>query len=564
MKEPDSKKILDAFIKTCRNPALLKSKNFNYEQMNNNLAEVYKALGVAKIELKKTNHSENQSSSFNSDAEIYYEAGSPDTERLYASKTLSNEYVDATYIFYPHKDGLPFTEQEKECLEFLAYYIFLLGTDINLTKHLNFALTHELRFRDSYNISFLTKKIEQLIKENKTGSFGLLQYNIKNFSNLTKQYGEDNATEILNQYHAGISKILEGNIDENGFDVALDGDNGFILFNKNYSSQILAFLFSSLFTVKNITGAEETIEINSRYGINTELAVYTSAHAVISTVATAYEIMRRNPGLKFVEYNNVFKNKLEMENKIEAWYVSALQNGEFHIYYQPKVNLHNYKLKGAEALVRWNHEDAIILPDEFIPVLENNLSIRDLDFYMLNHVCMNIKNWLEEGKDVPKISVNLSRATLKVMNLVKVITSTIDNYGIPRSLIEIELTESASDASNEDLRPLVTGLNREGITTAVDDFGTGFSSLILIKELPWDVLKIDKSLLKGAHKDGSRDQLMFKSIISMAQTLGLECIVEGVETKDDVRILKESGCYNAQGFYFSKPLPKEDFEKLLV
>ncbi|MEE1181666.1 MAG: EAL domain-containing protein, partial [Treponema sp.] len=228
------------------------------------------------------------------------------------------------------------------------------------------------------------------------------------------------------------------------------------------------------------------------------------------------------------------------------------------------VNPHNYKLKGAEALVRWNHEDAIILPDEFIPVLENNLSIRDLDFYMLNHVCMDIKNWLSAGKDVPKVSVNLSRATLKVMNLVKVITSTIDNYGIPRSLIEIELTESASDASNEDLRPLVTELNREGITTAVDDFGTGFSSLILIKELPWDVLKIDKSLLKGAHKDGSRDQLMFKSIISMAQTLGLECIVEGVETKDDVRILKESGCYNAQGFYFSKPLPKEDFEKLLV
>lgn len=564
MKEPDSKKILDAFIESCRNPALLKSRNFSYESMNQNLMAVYSILRVAKIEVNKTSHAENKSVSFNSEPEIYYESENAAAENFYTGKTLSNEYVDATYIFYPPEDDTPFTEEEKKYLDFLAYYIFLFGTDINLIRHLNFALTHELRFKDSYNVSFLIKKIEQFIAENKIGSFALLQYNIKNFGNLTKKYGEKNSTEILNQYHAGISKILEGSIDDNGFDVALDGDNGFILFNKNYSSQILAFLFSSLFTVKNITGAEETIEINSRYGINTELAGYTSAHAVISTVATAYEITRRNPGLKFVEYNNVFKNKLEMENKIEAWYVSALQNGEFHIYYQPKVNLHNYKLKGAEALVRWNHEDAIILPDEFIPVLENNLSIRDLDFYMLNHVCMDIKNWLSAGKDVPKVSVNLSRATLKVMNLVKVITSTIDNYGIPRSLIEIELTESASDASNEDLRPLVTELNREGITTAVDDFGTGFSSLILIKELPWDVLKIDKSLLKGAHKDGSRDQLMFKSIISMAQTLGLECIVEGVETKNDVRILKESGCYNAQGFYFSKPLPKEDFEKLLV
>ena len=183
---------------------------------------------------------------------------------------------------------------------------------------------------------------------------------------------------------------------------------------------------------------------------------------------------------------------------------------------------------------------------------------------MLNHVCADIKRWIAEGKEVPQVSVNLSRATLNMNNLVDIITTTIDKYGIPRRLIQIELTESASDAANEELRPLVEGLNREGISTAVDDFGTGFSSLSLIKELPWDVIKIDKSLLKGAQKDGSRDQLMFKAIIAMANTLGLECIVEGVETKEDVRILKESGCFMAQGYYFSKPKSKEEFESILA
>ena len=205
----------------------------------------------------------------------------------------------------------------------------------------------------------------------------------------------------------------------------------------------------------------------------------------------------------------------------------------------------------------------MIFPDDFIPILEQNQQIKYLDIYMLNHVCKDIKEWLRQGKEVPQISINLSRASLGIPDLAGFISNTINTYEIPRQLIQIELTESAKDASNEELRPLVEGLNMQGIGTAVDDFGTGYSSLSLIQELPWDVIKIDKHLLRVAQKTGSREQKMFKAIISMANLIGLEPIVEGVESREDIKLLKESGCFLAQGFYFSKPIPKDDFTKLL-
>ena len=148
--------------------------------------------------------------------------------------------------------------------------------------------------------------------------------------------------------------------------------------------------------------------------------------------------------------------------------------------------------------------------------------------------------------------------------LLEKVIGIIDRNGVPHDLIEIELTETTTDVNFDELRGIVSGLHENGISASVDDFGIGYSSLTLIKDLPWDVLKIDRSFLPdGSDHDGQR-QIMLKHVVSMAQGLGLECIVEGVESKEQIELLKGIHCYLAQGFYFDKPLPKEQFEKRLL
>lgn len=251
-----------------------------------------------------------------------------------------------------------------------------------------------------------------------------------------------------------------------------------------------------------------------------------------------------------------------MELNFAEQFESALKNEEFRVFYQPKVSLHNYKLVGAEALCRWFHNGVIIPPDSFIPALEQGEDICRLDFYMLEHACRDIRRWLDEGRKCVKVSVNLSRKHKVDDKLIKDIVNIIDSHKVPHDLIQIELVESTSDMAFPQLKEIVLGLKKYGIGTSVDDFGTGYSSLNLIRDLPWEVLKIDKRFLPQNASD-KKQYIMIKYLISMAQDLGLDCIVEGVETIAQVKILKEYNCYMAQGNFFDKPLPANEFEMKL-
>ena len=174
---------------------------------------------------------------------------------------------------------------------------------------------------------------------------------------------------------------------------------------------------------------------------------------------------------------------------------------------------------------------------------------------------MDLRKWLDEGKNVVRVSVNFSRQHMGDVDLAERILQIIDSYRIPHQYLEIELTETTTDVAFTDLRKLVDKLQSQGIRTSVDDFGVGYSSLNLIRELPWDVLKIDKSFLPDTIDPTNEKYVMFKYLVAMAQNLGLECIVEGVETVNHIRVLKKNQCYMAQGFYFDKPLPKDEFER---
>ena len=249
---------------------------------------------------------------------------------------------------------------------------------------------------------------------------------------------------------------------------------------------------------------------------------------------------------------------------IQNLFPEALEKEEFLVYYQPKVYLENYKLAGAEALCRWHHGDELIPPGKFIPVLEQSKAICTLDFYMLDHVCRDIRKWLDERRDVVKVSVNLSRCHFGNRNLLNDILNIIDKHNVPHQYIEIELTETAIDVSFADLKEILFGLQEQGISIAVDDFGTGYSSLNLVRELPWNILKIDKSFLEENEDAPDQNRVMLKHIIAMSQEMGISSVVEGVETIEQAKMLKENNCTMAQGFCFDKPLPKDVFEERLA
>ena len=320
-------------------------------------------------------------------------------------------------------------------------------------------------------------------------------------------------------------------------------------------------------------------------GTSIEVGLKEKKKAVLSTHAGYYEITEKKSGeeimdrigmawnmakhvqrVSYVFFDETLMQSVENEKWVESVFDDALKNEEFMVYYQPKVMLKNYRLNGAEALCRWKRDGEIILPYRFIPVLEQSHLICDLDFYILERVCRDLARWQAEGKTLVRVSVNLSRVHLGDMNLVERVVEIVDKYKVSHEYIELELTETTTDVDFRELKQIVIAFRSLGFSVAVDDFGVGYSSLNLIREMPWKVLKIDKSFLPDGSEEADMDtqkKVMLKHIIGMAQNLGLECIAEGVETTEQVTILKENNCYHAQGYLFDKPLPVAEFEDRL-
>lgn len=265
-----------------------------------------------------------------------------------------------------------------------------------------------------------------------------------------------------------------------------------------------------------------------------------------------------------VFYDGALSEQLKERRHIEANMMSALENGEFKVYYQPKVSISTGKVVGAEALVRWIRPDGeIISPGRFIPIFEQNGFITDMDFAIYRSAVADISKWLRKGIDVPLISLNVSRFHLGDENFIEKLCALVDNLGVPHKYIELEITESLLTENLEKLVDTVTTLKERGFKISVDDFGSGYSSLNLITQLPFDTLKIDGAFfLKNELTE--RNKKVITSVVTLAKSLNLETVSEGVETNTQVEFLRKLGCDMIQGFFFYKPMPSGDFEKLLA
>ena len=271
-----------------------------------------------------------------------------------------------------------------------------------------------------------------------------------------------------------------------------------------------------------------------------------------------------NPKTDINFYTDEMHSDMLWSNYIKAYLDTAIKNDEFVVYLQPKFDINKEVIEGSEALVRWNYESKAFLPPyRFIPFFEKDYSIGKIDDIVLEKVCMALDKWKKEGKNLYPVSVNLSRIRLFEKNLINHLTEIVDKYNVDHSLIDFELTESASYSNKEKMVECLLELRKRNFKTSMDDFGTGYSSLSLLKEMPLDTLKIDKSFVDnlGTDKENEKDTIVLKHIISLAKNLSFNCLAEGAEMKSQVDKLRNLGCEIIQGYYYSKPISISDFEK---
>jgi EAL domain-containing protein (putative c-di-GMP-specific phosphodiesterase class I) len=250
--------------------------------------------------------------------------------------------------------------------------------------------------------------------------------------------------------------------------------------------------------------------------------------------------------------------RLQLEGEMRK----GLENGDFFLVYQPKVDLLSGKVVGMEALVRWQHrESGIVSPVDFIPVAEDTGLVIPLGQWILEDACRTTKKWLDQGHDI-KVSVNLSVKQFQSPDLNKMIENTLAEYSFPAKNLELEITESMVMGDMAAVIEKLQSLKAIGLEVSMDDFGTGYSSLSYLKKLPIDTLKIDQSFIRDLEAD-SEDAHIVSAIIAMAKSLNLRVIAEGVEKQEHVDFLKGKSCDLIQGYFFSKPLPAVEFAELL-
>lgn len=264
-----------------------------------------------------------------------------------------------------------------------------------------------------------------------------------------------------------------------------------------------------------------------------------------------------------VLFDNSMMEGIRREVEITSQVPKAIANHEFKVYYQPKIETETLDLIGAEALVRWQKPDgSFIYPDQFIPYVERSGQVMDVDYYVYREAFRFLADRIAAGKRVVPISLNVSRVHLSKMSILGYVKDLFEEYKIPSELVEFELTESIYLDNTEKALELIEGLHKFGTKVSMDDFGSGYSSLNLLSRLPIDVIKLDKVFLKDDTLQES-DKIVISCMVDMAKKLSIVSLCEGVETPEQSDYLKEVGCQIQQGYYFSRPIPEEQFEEFI-
>lgn len=403
-------------------------------------------------------------------------------------------------------------------------------------------------------------EVKRLLEENPSKTYMLVKMDIDRFKLINQTFGYSEGNTILKNMASAIGQSLSEDVETFA---RINGDEFIILAlsQTGVSDNDLFSRFQRRFNTLMGDFFDYDIKFHmGRYHI--EKSDENSIPEAIEKVNAAHRLAKQN-GMEVCDFHeSIIEDALERK-KIENMMESALMNGEFKLYIQPKYGLASRDIEGAEALVRWQTDsNDIIYPNKFISIFEDNGFITKLDMYMYYKVCFLLGKWLKEGKHCVPISVNFSRLHLSDPAFVEKLCKTADKHGVPHHLVEIELTETAIFENEALFSSVIDELHKAGFTLSMDDFGTGYSSLGLLKNIPIDIIKIDRSFFVNS-SDEARSKTVLNSVISMARELGIGTVAEGVEIEEHIDLLTELGCDIVQGYYFAKPMPEDDFDKKL-
>lgn len=392
--------------------------------------------------------------------------------------------------------------------------------------------------------------------KNTNNEYALILLDVDKFKLINDLFGQEKGNNTLKY----ISQVIDSNIGHEETFSRVSNDTFGILMKYRNKNEIIS----------RIKCIEESINnYYDHYRMLLSFGVYmiTNRNIDINIISDRANLAKRTvknkTDITYAFYTDVIRDNILREKEIENTMEEALFNNEFKVFLQPKYRLKDESLLGAEALVRWvTKEGDIIPPNDFIPIFEKNGFIKRLDMYVFENVCDFLKYLRLKGiENLPTLSINLSRVHLSDMRIAQKLQRIIKRYDVDAKNIEIELTESAVFNNEKQLISIMRELREVGFKISIDDFGSGYSSLNILKDLPADILKLDKAFLDRA--SDVRGEKIIENIINMSKDLDLYTVAEGVETVEQVNFLKKIGCDLAQGYYYAKPMPMEEFREYL-
>jgi len=377
---------------------------------------------------------------------------------------------------------------------------------------------------------------------------------VDNYKKVNDIYGHATGDQLL----VCIAGFLQA--ESEGFVARIGGDEFAVLLDGAIPEEKVSLIAEKLIhKFKEIDFRREVLSVISlSIGVIENQTVCQSLDEILEKCDTAMYQAKSNGKNRYMRYNDLLST-FEVNRKVEEEMEHALKNGEFHIFLQPKINMVTSELYGAEALSRWVHPvEGVRPPRVYMNIFEKNGFIAKLDMYVFEEVCRIKASWKGTKYEHIPVSVNMSRLHLYNRRFADALEELAKKYDVNREELEIELTENTFIKDSEELLAVVISLKKKGFSVGIDDFGSGFSALYLLKDLPVDAIKIDRGFLASSSND-DRGRKILKNVITMCKDLKMEVVTKGIETEEQVKLVIGCGCQIAQGFFYAKPLPLDEF-----
>lgn len=407
------------------------------------------------------------------------------------------------------------------------------------------------------------KQAKKIFANRRSDSFVVVKLDIKDFKLINRIYSFKVGNEVINNMAEALRFVLD---DGQSIFARVDVDT-FVLLLPYYGRDDLdkkrQKFINSFRKLMHKGFSSKVVFPTGQYLLKASDFPYPDMNDIFEKVNFAHRAAKQR-GDTIIDYDDDIERLAMLEKTVEDRMESAILEEEFTLYLQPKVLLKDESICGAEALVRWKVGDAFYMyPSDFIPILEKNGFVIQVDKYMLLCTVRYLRKRMQEGSKLLPISVNFSRHHLSNTNFVKELCEIVDSVGVPRQYIEIELTESAFLGNINTLIPLIDEIHAAGFLISMDDFGSGYSCFAQLKDLKVDILKLDREFFSDS-KNQVRAHIVTSGILKIAQELNITTIAEGVEQRDQVIMLKELGCDIVQGYFYAKPMPTNEFDKFKI